>query len=626
MKPQRTDKLHAKQDPAFRRVESHACPLRPLQVVLALLAIIAAKHTALAQSQTMVIDCPNYTVWLESGANRSFIVESEGQRVFRLPVVAAVSAPGQEEILGDIQLDAMKRDRDGAQMITATAKSSIWTERKYVWKFFSEHIEFQQFLKGNGPIGRCYFFSAALPVKSSADPMNRLAAANADVAANTFFSPRVNHADQYYYTVAMPQLVGLNLSSGQSGDYPIDVGTNLFATPLMIAFHRDGRWVSVGLGTKPGSYQFNTFDYSGQRYAGASFSVNYAGRTTCDGEFASPVVALHFGYNEYEVMAKYVAWLDGQGFSTKLRFANAPWHHFPLFCGWAQQEVECLTGTSKAGEMATQENYERWVNTLEARGLAVGTVVIDSKWDKHDGLLDVDEARWPDLKGFIARQHAKGRHVLLWLNVSASDGLAPELCVIRDGKAVSGDASNPAFEEFLRQRIKYLIADLGADGFKEDGVHGLDMAKVQQRGPLFGMEFLAKYQNIIADEAHKWRPDAMIETQTPNPLFRESSDVLRLNDIWYGSRDVTRMMKIRARISWIAGWPLVDTDNPGSAGLEQWWSYTQAQPTIGIPALYIVTATEGSRETVPDSQWKQLALIWNDYIARLNASRGQGAQ
>jgi len=569
----------------------------------------------------LVASCREYAVRLESGPNPAFIVETEGRPVFRLPVAAAVSAPGQEETLSHIRLNASISESDGTQTITATAESSLWTKRKYVWKFYPEHIDFQQFLAGNRAIGRCYFFSSVQPGKAGSAASNPQAAVNANVAADTFFSPRVNHADQYYYTAAMPQLVGLNLSSGQSWDYPLDVGANLFASPLMLAFHREGRWVSVGIGAKPGGYQFNTFDYSGQRYAGASFSVNYAGRTLCAGDFASPVATLHFGYNEFEVMAKYVAWLDEHGFSTRHPFANAPWHYLPLFCGWAEQGVVNPTGIHLAGQMATQANYEGWVNELAARGLPVGTIVIDSKWDKHDGLLDVDEVKWPDLKGFIARQHAKGRHVLLWLDVTASDGLAPELAVMRGGKPVSGDISNPAFESFLRQRIKYLISDLGADGFKEDGVHGLDMAIIKQHGPPFGMEFLAKYQKVISDETHRWRHDAMIETQTPNPLFRDSSDVLRLNDVWWGSRDVAKMMKIRARISWIAGWPLVDTDNPSPAGLEQWWSYTQIQPTIGIPSLYIVTETEGSWEAVPDSNWKQLALIWNDYVARLNASR-----
>ena len=114
--------------------------------------------------------------------------------------------------------------------------------------------------------------------------------------------------------------------------------------------------------------------------------------------------------------------------------------------------------------------------------------------------------------------------------------------------------------------------------------------------PLFGIEFVRRFQFILADETHKWKHDALVETQTPNPLFRESSDVLRLNDIWYGSRNVPQMMRVRARISKIAGWPLVDCDNASSTTLSEWWSYMLQQPSIGIPALYFVTRTESTKE------------------------------
>jgi len=55
-----------------------------------------------------------------------------------------------------------------------------------------------------------------------------------------------------------------------------------------------------------------------------------------------------------------------------------------------------------------------------------------------------------------------------------------------------------------------------------------------------------------------WKPDAMVETQTANAAFRDSSDVLRLNDIWYATRDAVGTMRERARIARISGWELVE--------------------------------------------------------------------
>ncbi len=136
------------------------------------------------------------------------------------------------------------------------------------------------------------------------------------------------------------------------------------------------------------------------------------------------------------------------------------------------------------------------------------------------------------------------------------------------------------------------------------------------RTPLFGIEFVRRFQFILYDETHKWKPDGLIETQTPNPLFRESSDVLRLNDIWYGARDVPAMMKRRAHIARLAGWALVDCDDASSTNLEEWWNYMLQQPSIGIPALYIVYQTQTTMEEVPASRWQELAEIWNEYVKK----------
>ena len=48
---------------------------------------------------------------------------------------------------------------DGTFELTAKAKSSLWTDRRFQWRFFPDHIEFQQFANGSGKLGRCYFLS-----------------------------------------------------------------------------------------------------------------------------------------------------------------------------------------------------------------------------------------------------------------------------------------------------------------------------------------------------------------------------------------------------------------------------------------------------------------------------------
>lgn len=118
---------------------------------------------------------------------------------------------------------------------------------------------------------------------------------------------------------------------------------------------------------------------------------------------------------------------------------------------------------------------------------------------------------------------------------------------------------------------------------------------------------------MLFSAAHCVKPDALIETQTPNPLLRDCSDMLRLNDLWYASRNVPAIMQQRARIARIAGWRLFDCDDGAASGLDEWIAYTRVQPQLGVPALYFVHETEATHEQPKPWQWQQLADIWQEY-------------
>ena len=415
----------------------------------------------------------------------------------------------------------------------------------------------------------------------------------------------------------MPQTLGFSSDerSGTEADFRPERMNGLFQPPpLFLAFHQGGSWMGVGIGARPGDYRFPAFEYAGSRYAGASFYIDYLGYRTIDGEFASPVLSLTFAYDPFDAMERYTAWLDQKGFSTRAPDHDAYWHHLPIFCGWAEQTVESVPFGQAPNALSTQANYEKWIGVLEQRGLPVGTIVIDDKWQQNYGTFEVDARKWPDLKGFVAAQHEKGRHVLLWVPVAHPEGLPMDLCIAVGGKCAGADVGKPEYEAYLRPRIHHLIADIGVDGFKEDWVGAPAQAGVPLTGGLIGLEFVRRFQWILYDETHSVKPDAMVETQTVNALFRESSDVIRLNDIWYAMREVPQSMRLRARIAHISGWPLVDTDNASSTTLKEWWNYMQAQPEIGIPALYFITRTESTQEEPSDAQWSALKRIWQAYI------------
>lgn len=571
------------------------------------------------RSDGFLLNTPSYSVrYSTATAIPSLDIFQEGQRIFHLPAVCGLSALDSDERLSSISPGSLEKPDADRYSLEVMAQSSIWEDRRFRWTFFPDHIEFSHQAKGGSRLGRCYFLSngVSAPWTNGSSPG---VVANTSIFAEEYFSPAVNLADQHYFTIAQPQSVGIAPADpAPSGYHPVNWTGDFAPPPLFLSFHKGNAWTSIGLGTQPGSYLFNSFEYTGSRYAGASFFADYLGYKTAADGFSSPVLALHFGYDEYSNLKEFVDWLDTNNFSTRRKSPDVPWHHRPIFCGWGEQENQTRLHAGVPHDFCTQANYERWIAALTSRGLPIGTIVIDDKWQRHYGLFDVDENKWPDLKSFVARQHAAGRRVLLWVPAYHAEGLEKSMCVLQKDRAIGADVTNPRYQQMLRSRIEYLVRVLDIDGFKEDWVGGVTTKPgAQLHEPVIGIEFERRFQAILYDEAHRWKPDAMIETQTPNPLFRESSDVLRLNDIWYGARNVTDIMRRRARIAHLAGWPLVDCDDASSTDLEEWWNYMQAQPQIGIPSLYVVDRMKTTLEEIPDADWVFLAALWQQYLRTL---------
>ncbi|MGC1300072.1 MAG: TIM-barrel domain-containing protein [Alloacidobacterium sp.] len=595
--------------------------LRRLQCLVLLVS-------ACCSAQTQSISQPQYSVTIapsdQPGAPPQLKLERQHETIFQIPIIAGLASSTSEEQLSNITY-SLRKTSDDAYELTATAKSNLWTSRRFQWRFLSDHIEFQQFATGSGKLGRCYFLANGVSNRWDNGTTSGHAW-DATIYADRYFAPNPNLADQSEFNIAMPQILGFSVGREESSEQdfrPERMAGTFAPPPLFLAFHLNSTWTGIGIGAKPGDYQFPALEYSGSRYAGASFYVDYMGYRTIDGDFASPVLTINMAYSPLDALRSYTAWLTANGFATDPVTKDVYWHHLPIFCGWAEQTVESVPQGGSANKLSTQANYEKWLATLEERGLPVGTVVIDDKWQQGYGSFDVDQQKWPDFKGFIAAQHAKGRHVVLWVPVADIDGLPPSLCVNYQGKCVIADVGKPEYEAFLRPRIRHLVQDLGVDGFKEDWVRSPAAPGLPLTGPATGIEFVRRFQSILYSETHKWKPDAMVETQTTNALFRESSDVIRLNDIWYASRNVPEMMRLRARMANITGWPLIDTDNASATNLKEWWNYMQAQPSIGIPALYFVTRTETTQETPSAADWTYLAVLWHRYIDGLKTRTPQ---
>ena len=563
-----------------------------------------------------LIDTARYTARIRLEEMPVMDITCGGRRMMRIPLVSGVSMPESDEDLRSFRVEWYADPPHNGVECRIRAESSLWSDREFAWNLQSDVISMRHAIFGSGRLAKCFFFSNGVSA-NHANGTSPGGKHNTLLYLSRCFSPRANHGDTFHFNSSLPQSLGvINTNVGKEVYDPTHMSNGLFCPPpLQLAFGAENAWVGIGRGEKPGGYLFNNFDYTGSRFAGSSFYVDYLGYKTVEGRFDSPEAAIHFGFSEYDVLRQHVEWLDESGYSTHNRFPSRPWHERPIFCGWGEQTAEAGVKGVHPGDLSRQDRYTEWLSFIDGKALPVGTVVIDDKWQREYGTLVPDEAKWPNMKSFIEARHANGQHVLLWIPVLHTEGIPPELCLRDGGTLLAADITNPAYEELLREGIRSLVRDYGVDGFKEDWIRGfVTKPGIPMHEPLHGIEMLRKYQLIVHDEAHRHREDALIETQTPHPVLRESSDMFRLNDVWFGCRDVRAVMSTRARIGRIAGWMRIDCDGACSAPLSEWWDYMQAQPGIGVPSLYLVSAMEATLEKVPDSVWGPLKNLWETYL------------
>lgn len=362
----------------------------------------------------LIVSMPGYSVRVESGEPPRLRVEADHRLVFELPAVSGLATTSAEERLSDITY-AVNKSSGGASVLNVTAKSSLWSKREFRWSLFPDHVEFQQFASGRGSLGRCYFLSSGVsnPWDNGTTQGHRW---DMTIAADRYFSPSPNHANQSEFTIAMPQTLGFTVG-GQAGSaegFRPERMTDLFAPPpLFLAFHSGegalaGSWTGVGIGAKPGDYQFPALVYSGSRYAGASLYVDYMGYRAVDGDFASPVLSMHFACDPLDAMANYTKWLDSRGFSKVQASQDVRWHHLPIFCGWAEQTVESVPFGVAPNKLSTQADIADQVRDARSK---IGFVLRFANIGDH-ALISGSRMRWsrprPPMQSFAIRQMSSG--------------------------------------------------------------------------------------------------------------------------------------------------------------------------------------------------------------------------
>lgn len=410
---------------------------------------------------------------------------------------------------------------------------------------------------------------------------------------------------------------------------------NTFFAPPMYAYVLDEAF-TIGVASPVGDSRYNHFDYTAT--SGWGMELNFDGQTAVDGEWISPALRIAVCDEADSGLADYVDYLRRTGLAPAPAQDIPSWAFLPMVCGWGQQTAwanQSAQGahlpiaspiTSGAGGFASQAAYEEIVRLLEERDLPYGSLTIDMGWSSCLTLPSPNLQKWPDLKGFIERLHRKGKRVFLWLAAWNPGGLDKALCMPHNpGVQDCCDPANPIFRQQLAEAVAKCVSaeGLNADGFKLDFTGDTPRgAAYHPTGNLWGLDLLHDYVKLIHDSMKAAKADTVLETHCMNPQFADSTEMLRLNDIFCPREDVRPSMEFRSRMASIAlpGYP-IDTDNDPFISRAAWMDYMRAQPSLGLPSLYTLThlsfRTEGAEaEAIPAKDWNEIRQIWNDYRSR----------
>lgn len=483
--------------------------------------------------------------------------------------------------------------------VLVAMESTVWERKTQVWTCRPESVEVYYELEGTGEMTNCTYFAGSY----ADETMSGRFASSAQF--RSVFNPEPTTAEHRIHGVSESSSINVTgLSRAGMEDWFFTPAPYCFGVSLQPVDKRrhipEGKWLMMGVAAPVEQQHFSGVHYDGGDGA-FSLRLDYEGQTKVEGAFHSPSVLLQFADDPYAGLAAYAALAEQRGMlpaSSPATKATFDWWREPIFCGWGAQVELGATDTSRTvQDFARQDVYDTFLAELAEHGLRPGTVTVDDKWQRTYGNNDVDQEKWPDLTGWIARRHTFGQKVLLWLKAWDKEGLPTELCVTtHTGKPVTVDPSNPVYEEQLRAQIARMLGPDGydADGFKIDFTARTPIGRsLHRHGEAWGTSLLHRYLEIIYDQAKQTKPDALVVTHTPSPWFRDVTDMIRLNDI-NGSSSVTRQMAHRAKVA-RAACPeaLIDTDNWPMPSIEEWRKYLRVQPKLGVAALYFTNMVAG---------------------------------
>ena len=561
------------------------------------------------------------TYRLTFASDRPFVYldDGNGKRLAELFVLSSVHPlHGREDTLkiGSWEVEESPEEN----IFSLAAESTAWRRKIYRFRCLPHRFVYEIEVEGSGQLCEVNYFGGYYS--------GQLRWGSGYFRSGQYFTrgfnPGPNTAELNYFMPAEGSQIEIM-------GVPLPGKSDWFFTPppFFFGFESQAGWLGMGVECQAGGYRFSEYTYHGQ-HACFHLSLSFEGHTQVSGRYRLPAIGFDFAPDEFEALAAHTQALQSAG--EIIQAGGLPpageekpkWWYEPIFCGWGAQCFLAALEKGQAPNYACQSHYEDFLQALDDQGVVPGIVVLDDKWQATYGDNRPDENKWPDLNGFIARQHAAGKKVLLWLKAWDAEGVPPDECITNaSGMPLAVDPTNPFFEVRLRESIRILLSIEGydADGFKIDFTARIPSGPaICTYGDAWGLELMKLYLSIIYDEAKKTKQDALIMTHTPHPYLAGVLDMIRLNDLNIG-KDINQAMKLRAGVAATAcPNAIIDTDNWPITNKAVWREYLQLQPELGVPSLYYATHIDSTREPLDAEDYRLVRDVWARYRSRMGST------